>query len=225
MATYNNFGAVVSDVLDRMWGSSSDATQLARAKRLVNRAYQDVCRHPFHWLYKPGTISLTDASEYGSCPSDCQRVITMAETTQNRKLKYMSRKVYDNLYPNPSSSPGTGYPIYYIPAGLDTNRYLRYEFSPAAAQDTTIQLWYLQKISDMSNVNTSYPLVPEMFHEVIVWGALMRAQEYMNNPTLYAVAKSEYEKLFRDMVAHDETYDHFMPTAISDALSFEDDNY
>ncbi len=225
MATFNNFGAVVSDVLDRMWGSSSDAAMLARAKTLVNRAYQDVCRHPFHWLYKSGTIALTDASEYGSCPSDCARVITMAETTQNRKLQFMSRKAFDSLYPNPSSSPGAGYPIYYIPAGLDDDRYLQYEFSPQPSTDITIQLFYLQKISDMSNVNTSYPLVPEMFHEILVWGALMRAKEWLANPQMYMIAKSEYEKMFQDLIAHDESYDyHTIPTLSAD-ISMEDNNY
>lgn len=103
-----------------------------------------------------------------SLASDVDRIIDMRQTVTDKQLTYVDPRTFDRHLPDPTA---TGTPYAYTLLGLDTDRNWRANFFPIPSAKTNILYRYYKKITDLSG-STDVPIIPDKFHQAIVFTAL-----------------------------------------------------
>lgn len=131
-----------------------------------------------------------------SLGSDVDRVIDMRQTVTDRELVYVDPRAFDRQLPDPSA---TGYPQVYTQLGLDSSRNIRVNFYPIPTAKTNILYKYYKKITDLSG-STDVPILPDKFHQAIVFTALaMFAHPYIDDTRMQS-AERRAKMLVAEMV-------------------------
>lgn len=147
-----------------------------------------------------GTSNISGASYilrkvFYSLPSDCDRVVDIRQAVTSQKVYPVNIHTFDAYIPNPTA---TGEPNNYMMLGRDTSGYWQIGVYPTPTSVMNLQLRYLLTPSDMSSSTTS-PLLPENFHDVIVYGALAMFGHPFIDDTRYASAAQRYKETLADM--------------------------
>lgn len=133
---------------------------------------------------------------YYSLASDTDRIINMREAVDDNSLVYVDPRTYDRQLPDPTA---TGTPQIYSLVGLDSSKYWRATFYPLPDAKVNIMYKYYQKITDLSG-STDTPLIPEKFHQAIVFTALaMFAHPYIDDTRMQS-AERRAKMLVGEMV-------------------------
>lgn len=103
-----------------------------------------------------------------SLASDVDRIIDMRQSITDKQLIYVDPRTFDRQLPDPTA---TGTPYCYTLLGLDSSRNWRANFYPIPDAKSNILYKYYQKITDLSG-STDTPLLPDKFHQAIVFTAL-----------------------------------------------------
>lgn len=133
-----------------------------------------------------------------SLPSDVDRVIDIRQTVTKAKLAYIDPVTFDLNLPDPTA---TGTPLCYSMVGLDTSKYWQISVYPIPTAITNLQLKYYQRITELS-ASTDTPLVPDKWHEAIVFGALAMFGHPFIDDTRVREAAVRYKTLIDDMREH-----------------------
>ena len=133
---------------------------------------------------------------YYSLASDVDRVIDMRQTITDKELVYVDPRTFDRQLPDPSA---TGTPQVYTQLGLDSSRNIRVNFYPIPSAKTNILYKYYQRITDLSG-STDSPILPDKFHQAIVFTALaMFAHPYIDDTRMQS-AERRAKMLVQEMV-------------------------
>lgn len=130
-----------------------------------------------------------------SLPSDLDRLIDARQTVQKQKLGCVDVRTFDRYLPDPTA---TGVPLYYYMVGLDENQYWQIGLYPNPTSINNILIRYLMKPTAMS-ASTDTPLIPERFHDVIVWGALFMYGHPFIDDSRFSSAERRYATMLQDM--------------------------
>lgn len=129
-----------------------------------------------------------------SLPSDCDRVLDIRQAITDQKMYPVDVRTFDAALPNPSA---TGTPYYYSPVGLDSSNAWQITLYPIPDAKVNLQVRYLQTPADMTT--TGNPVLPEKFHDVLVYAALyLYAHPYIEDDRV-AVARARFDQTVADM--------------------------
>lgn len=121
-----------------------------------------------------------------SLGSDVDRIIDMREAINDRQLVYIDPRHFDRQLPDPTA---TGTPYSYTLLGLDASKYWRAYFYPIPDTKLNVHYRYYQKITDLSG-STDVPLIPDKFHQAIVFTALaMFGHPYIDDSRLQSAER------------------------------------
>jgi hypothetical protein len=184
-----------------------------RVVRWVNQEYLAICRmEPWSFLYVSdhdftATIGKRsyNATELGITDLDYWD-ITKAKSypvvegiTQEVPLVPIKYAVFQEVLDVGEQSEGPPESIWNYPdsvsVGLDP--------IPDASYHITLPYW---KQAVALSANGSTPVIPEKYHDIIIFKALMRYATWDDAPGLYTSARADYIRLL------DEMYDRYLPT-------------
>lgn len=130
---------------------------------------------------------------YYSLPSDLDRIVDIRQAVSDITLSHVDIRNFDRALPDPTA---TGDPINYSVVGLDSSGYWQITLHPTPATKLLLQLRYYYTPSDMASGS---PVLPEKFHDAIVWCALaMYGHAYIDDNRITA-AKVRFEQRIADM--------------------------
>lgn len=123
---------------------------------------------------------------YYSLASDTDRIINMRESVTDHALVYVDPREFDRKLPDPTA---TGTPTIYALEGLDSSRNWRVTFYPLPDAKVNVLYKYYLKITDLSG-STDVPLLPDKFHQAIVFTALaMFAHPYIDDSRMQSAER------------------------------------
>lgn len=196
-----DYEAIYDQVNSR--GNDSATVAVTVAKAEVNHAYQDVCtRHPFNWLVASGTSLTVDSQVHSVISddiSDLWKILSIRETDTPQMLTAITRKKYEEYMANDPTSEDE--PDFYCDEYDDR---IYWYHTPDIEYSMYVTYW--KKVTDLSD-DANTPVIPAMFHEVLVLGGLYRFLRYKK---FYAEAegiRGEYESLIQKMIDAEERPD------------------
>jgi hypothetical protein len=166
-----------------------------------------------------------------SLARDVDRLIDFREMINDRALPIWDIREYDKAVPDPDT---TGSPLNVVVSGIDTTtdatgtyQYWKVILDPIPDDVMNIHYRYYQIVEDMTG-NTNVPLLPEPWHQVIVWVALATfGHPYIDDQRMTFAAERARQAL-KDMIRNSEvapskisrisTWDHRPSTNIGLSL-------
>lgn len=133
-----------------------------------------------------------------SFPSDLDRIDEIRQAITKQKLEYIDYRTFHRYIADPTASYT---PIYYSMIGLDSLNAWRIGLYPTPNAVINLQLLYYQKITELS-ASTDLPLIPNKWHNVLVWGALAMYGHDFIDDTRVKTAMARYEEGVSEMTAH-----------------------
>lgn len=132
---------------------------------------------------------------FTSLPSDLDRIVDLRQARTDTKLGAVDIRTFDRYLPDPTA---TGDPMYYYLSGLDTSGYWQIGLYPIPTSTENIQVRYLKIPSDLS-ADADLPVIPEKYHDILVYGALyMFGHPYIDDDR-YKLALQRYSDLLNEM--------------------------
>lgn len=146
-----------------------------------------------------GSSNLSGASYvlrkvFYSLGSDVDRIVDVRQARTDSKLGAIDVRTFDRYLPDPNA---TGDPLYYYVVGQDTNKYWQIGLYPIPASVENVQVRYYQMPADMTTTDT--PVLPEKFHDVIVFGALWLYGHAFIDDTRIQSAKARWDEAIKEM--------------------------
>jgi len=129
-----------------------------------------------------------------SMPSDLDRIIDVRQAITDTKLGAVDIRTFDAYLPDPTA---TGNPVYYSTVGMDTNKYWQITMYPTPTAIINLQIRYLQIPADLTSTDT--PILPEKFHDILVFGALYLFGHPYIDDTRVREAQARYLDLLNEM--------------------------
>ncbi len=130
-----------------------------------------------------------------SLPSNMDRVVDVRQAVTDQKLEAVDIRQFDRYLPDPTA---TGEPYVYSIAGLDTSQYWQMTLYPIPSSVMNIQLRYLKAPTTLSSASDT-PIIPEKFHDVIVWAALFMYGHPFIDDSRMNFAEKRYVRGLEDM--------------------------
>lgn len=147
-----------------------------------------------------GTTNISGAAYicrkvFYSLPSDLDRIVDLRQARTTSKLGAIDIRTFDKYLPDPRA---TGDPLYYYLAGLDSSQYWQVGIYPIPTSVENLQVRYLKTPADLSG-DTDAPVIPEKFHDILVYGALyMFGHPYIDDDR-FKSALQRYADLLGEM--------------------------
>lgn len=147
-----------------------------------------------------GTSNLTAGTYicrkvYYSFPSDVDGIIGMRQAITKVDLTPVDIRTFDQYLPDPSA---TADPLVFALAGYDTSKVWQFTLYPIPTSVMNLQLRYYYMPSDMSS-GSDTPVMPEKFHDAIVFLALYNYGHGYIDDDRITKAKERYDVMMRDM--------------------------
>lgn len=147
-----------------------------------------------------GTSNLTAGTYicrkvYYSLPSDCDGVIGLTQAITDMDLTPVDIRTYRHYLPDPTA---TAEPGVFAMCGYDTSKNWQFTLYPIPSSVMNLQLLYYYMPSDMSS-GSDTPVLPEKFHDVIVFLALYSYGHPYIDDTRVKVAKDRFDMMMKDM--------------------------
>lgn len=147
-----------------------------------------------------GTSNLSGATYvlrkvFYSLPSDLDRIVDVRQARTSVRLGAIDIRTFDQYLPDPTA---TGDPYNYYLAGMDTSNVWQIGLYPIPTTAENIQLRYLKTPADLSS-DSDTPVIPEKYHDILVYGALyMFGHPYIDD-TRFESALQRYTDLLNEM--------------------------
>jgi len=191
-------------------GPTTVISQTGEAKKVIDwvlTAYEDIQNlHPtwdflrtdltFPTIAGNNTYVKTaiSADEYGKWINNSFRsYLTSTGVSSEQYMRWMDWVDFRDTYEFGSSRTIQGFPRY-ISQKPDTSLIVY----PTPDASYTINGEYFKRAQTMA-ANTDVPIIPDKYHMIIVWRALMFYSGQSNAPELYQVGQVEYKKLLRKL--------------------------
>lgn len=145
------------------------------------------------------TLTYTLRKVYYTLPSDIGAILSVKQTRDDVKLRYISPRQLDNLIPDRDR---TGEPEFYSIVGLDSSQLYKVEFYPVPNVRMNIIVRYYQVAAEMS-ADGDTPLIPEAFDEILVWDTLATYGFTWLDDTRLSSALAERNRLWDAMIKND----------------------
>lgn len=145
------------------------------------------------------TLTYTLRKVYYALPSDLSKVLNMKQTRSDVTLQYVSARQSDSLVPDKTS---TGEPRFYSISGLDSSRLYRAEFYPIPSTTMNIAIRYYAVVAELSG-DSDVPLIPEGFHDILVWDTLATYGFMFMDDTRVSAAKVLAADLYKQLKDND----------------------
>lgn len=190
-----NLGTLVEDVKDELQDESYDDNRIIR---YINQTYFEVFGEvPYSFFEKTYKYQTIDSGEL-QVPDDFQSVIRIVIEKQKMKmpLKYMEPRAYFAAI--------VGEKVYrYTQIGDQIHFYLPKEYECDGNDDEpddfyTVKLYYEAKPVKLVNP-TDVPLIPSEYGEILVLGALVRAERRRGNYDFAQIYDNHKAELITNM--------------------------
>jgi hypothetical protein len=147
-----------------------------------------------------GTANLSGATYllrkvFYTLPANLDRIIDARQARTDTKLGAIDIRAFDRYLPDPTA---TGDPLFYSMCGLDENQSWQITLYPIPSTTENVQIRYLYMPEDMED-DTDTPILPQKFHDAIVYGALYLYGHDFIDDTRVINAKSRYMEAIKDM--------------------------
>ena len=149
---------------------------------------------------------------YYTLPSDCGKLLDMRQTESDAKVRYVPYRLLDRYVPDRTAS---GTPAFYTITGLTSARLYKVELYPVPDQAINLQLRYQHTVAEMS-ADADVPLIPEAFHDYLVWDVLSTYGYMFLDDTRMVQAKDVRKNIYEDMVANDVDAENVVSRAAFD---------
>lgn len=130
-----------------------------------------------------------------SLPSDLDRVVDIRQAVTDQKLGSIDIRMFDGYLPDPTA---TSDPLYYSVIGLDSSKQWQITVYPIPSSIINLQLRYLKAPTTLSSASDT-PLIPEKFHDIIIWGALFMYGHAFIDDSRMGFAERRYVRMLEDM--------------------------
>lgn len=132
---------------------------------------------------------------YYSFPSDCDGIIGLRQAITDIDLTPVDIRTFDRYLPDPTA---TGAPLIFALAGYDTSKNWQMTLYPTPSSVMNLQLRYYTMPADMSS-GSDTPVLPEKFHDTIVFLALYNYGHPYIDDDRVRLAKERYGIMMSDM--------------------------
>lgn len=156
---------------------------------------------------------------YYVLPTDCSKVLNMRQSRDDVSLRYISVRQLDRFI---ADRTATGEPNYYTIVGVDSSKQARIELYPVPNAAMNINVRYYQTVSEMS-ADANTPLLPEPFHDILVWDVLATYGYMFLDDTRVSKAGQIRDALYKDMVSNDIDAEHIVRRQPYDTWRTESD--
>lgn len=145
------------------------------------------------------TLTFTLRKVYYALPSDTSKILNLKQTRSDVSLQYISARQIDSIIPNKTQVED---PRYYTISGLDSSRQYRTEFYPVASVAMNINIRYYCVVAELSS-DSDVPLIPEGFHDFLVWDTLATYGFMFMDDTRTSAAKAMANDIFKQLKDND----------------------
>jgi hypothetical protein len=148
-----------------------------------------------------GTATYILRKVYYALPSNTGKILDVRQSrVWNTKLRYIPARLLDQYFAYRNSTATR--PLFYSINGLDSSRNYRMELFPIP--DTAMNLNVrTYKVVTALSADDDVPLIPEAFHDILVWDVLATYGYMFLDDTRVSAAKALSNELYRDMKAND----------------------
>lgn len=155
---------------------------------------------------------------YYVLPTDCSKILNLKQTRDDISLRYVSPRRFDELV---SDRTRTGEPEFYSIVGVDSSRQYKMEFYPVPNVAMNINVRYYRVAAELS-ADGDVPLIPEAFHDFLVWDVLGTYGFSFLDDTRISAALAEANRIYDDMVKNDIATENIAVRAPFDAGMYHD---
>lgn len=140
-------------------------------------------------------LSYTLRKTYYTLPSDAGKILDLRQVQTIIQLRYIPVRQLDRMI---SDRTRTGKPEWYTISGITSARLYKMELYPVPNEAINIQGRYYAVVADLSS-DSDIPILPEAYHEILVWDVLSTYGYMFLDDTRISAAKAEYDTLYKDM--------------------------
>ncbi len=139
------------------------------------------------------TLTFVLRKVYYMLPSDTGKILNVSQhRVWNTTLKYIPPRILDKFLAYRQQS---NRPQFYSIAGLNTSREYKMELFPNPSVAMNLNVRRYQVVDDMVN-DTDVPVLPESYHEILVWDVLATYGYLFLDDTRVSAAKAEFNDLY-----------------------------
>lgn len=145
------------------------------------------------------SLTFTIRKVYYALSSDTGKILNVSQhRVWNTTLKYIPPRLLDQYM---AYSPASSRPRFYSIAGLNTSRQYKMELFPTPNVAMNLNVRRYQVVTALSG-DSDVPVLPEAFHEILVWDVLATYGYMFLDDTRLSAAKAEFNDLFALMKAN-----------------------
>ncbi len=146
------------------------------------------------------TLTFTLRKFYYLLPADTGKILDVSQhRIWNTALKFISARILDQYLAYRQQS---NRPRYYTIIGINSNRQYKMELFPYPNTAMNLNVRRYQVVTDMS-ADTDVPVIPEAYHEILVWDVLATYGYTFLDDTRLSSAKAQFNELYKDMIHND----------------------
>lgn len=146
------------------------------------------------------TLTFVIRKVYYALPSTMAKILNVSQhRIWNTSLKYIPPRLLDQYL---AYRQATNRPRYYSIAGIDSSRQYKMQLFPTPNIAMNLNIRHYQVVTALSS-DSDVPVIPEAFHEIIVWDVLSTYGYLFLDDTRISVAKAEFNDLFAQLKAND----------------------
>lgn len=138
---------------------------------------------------------------YYDLPTDCDRVLTLRQSVDNLFLEPVEIQTFQRILPDPET---TGSPRVFYVEGVHasaTNKPWQVVLWPTPSDKRNIYVTYIKKVTPLS-ADGDVSIIPEKFHNALVFGALALYGSSFLDDTRIASTTQAYSKILGSMEAN-----------------------
>jgi hypothetical protein len=133
---------------------------------------------------------------YYLLPADTGKILNISQhRVWNTALRYVPARLLDQYL---AYRQQTNRPRFYSIIGIDSNRQYKMELFPTPNVRMNLNVRRYQIITEMVS-DSDIPIIPEAYHEILVWDVLSTYGFTFLDDTRISAAKAEYNTLYNDM--------------------------
>jgi hypothetical protein len=173
-----------------------DSPTSTRLLDFINEAYREVLSLPgMERLRRSTTTFDSVAGTAAYTITSTARVLRVWEVTNDRRLEELSIDQYRTIEPDTSSNQGT--PSHFVWLGVTAVSSHNLALWPTPASAITYTVEILSVLTDLAD-SAAEPKLPLDFHDVLIYGALSREYEKLDDGRMVA-AEQRYRKRIKDL--------------------------
>lgn len=178
--------------------------QLANVINWVNLAWKDIQNLPYKWKFQWDEYSVVTIASNPTIGMDGETVdsyatdtfscyLTATGTTDRQKIKYMGYQAFKKRYPRELQSTADRPTVVTELPGGDL------KFYPTPDAVYTIEFEGYKKPQDLT-AGTDVPVLPEKFHEIIIFKALIDHGRYEDAVEIRQDVPRRFERMLQDLL-------------------------